>query len=158
MTLVKTALSAAWYGAWLYGLYRAALYAHDIRLYAIKDFGTVIHEFDPWFNYRATEYLAKHGVYQFFHWYDYESWYPLGRPVGTTIYPGMQLSSVAIWRVMNEWLGYSMTLNDVCCYVPVWFGVTATLFLGLLTYECSGSWTAGVVSRRQRVHHCAPPN
>lgn len=26
--------------------------------------------------------------------YDHESWYPLGRPVGTTIYPGMQITSV----------------------------------------------------------------
>jgi dolichyl-diphosphooligosaccharide--protein glycosyltransferase len=39
-----------------------------------------------------------------------------------------------------------MSLNDVCCYVPVWFGVSATCFLGLITAECSGSYSAGVVS------------
>jgi dolichyl-diphosphooligosaccharide--protein glycosyltransferase len=74
--------------------------------------------FDPWFNYRATEYLHKHGAgacgcpprvvpcphllatecaalvaccppaAKFFKWFDYMSWYPLGRPVGSTIYPG----------------------------------------------------------------------
>lgn len=27
----------------------------------LEDFGMVIHEFDPWFNYRATEYLAENG-------------------------------------------------------------------------------------------------
>ena len=30
--------------------------AYEIRLYPIKDFGHIIHEFDPWFNYRAAEY------------------------------------------------------------------------------------------------------
>ena len=25
--------------------------------------------------------------YKFLHWYDYESWYPLGRPIGTTRWP-----------------------------------------------------------------------
>ena len=38
-----------------------------------------------------------------------------------------------------------MSLNDVCVYVPVWFGVAATVFLGLLTSECTGSYSAGIV-------------
>lgn len=29
--------------------------AYKIRLHAITTFGTVIHEFDPYFNFRATE-------------------------------------------------------------------------------------------------------
>jgi len=45
--------------------------------------------------------LAEHGPSKFFKWYDYESWYPLGRPVGTTIYPGMQLTGVGIWEAMK---------------------------------------------------------
>ena len=72
----------------------AGHYAYDIRMKAINDYGRVIHEFDPWFNYRATEYLGEHGLAKFFKWYDYMSWYQLGRPVGTTIYPGMQMTSV----------------------------------------------------------------
>lgn len=32
------------------------------------DYGKVIHEFDPWFNFRATQYLADHGWTEFFHW------------------------------------------------------------------------------------------
>jgi len=122
--------------------------AYDIRLYAIKEYGRVIHEFDPWFNYRATEYLAEHGWKKFFHWYDYMSWYPLGRPVGTTIYPGMQITSVAIWEALKA-TGIKeirMSLNDVCCFVPAWFGVVATMLLGLLTKECSGSANSGVAA------------
>eukprot|EP00401_Gymnodinium_catenatum_P024878 CAMPEP_0117469342 /NCGR_PEP_ID=MMETSP0784-20121206/6639_1 /TAXON_ID=39447 /ORGANISM="" /LENGTH=885 /DNA_ID=CAMNT_0005263373 /DNA_START=120 /DNA_END=2777 /DNA_ORIENTATION=- len=76
--------------------------AYEIRLYPVKIYGNIIHEFDPWFNYRATEYLAEHGASKFFKWYDYQSWYPLGRPVGTTIYPGMQITAVGIWEAMKR--------------------------------------------------------
>eukprot|EP00658_Telonema_sp_P-2_P016713 TRINITY_DN16480_c0_g1_i11.p1 TRINITY_DN16480_c0_g1~~TRINITY_DN16480_c0_g1_i11.p1 ORF type:complete len:804 (+),score=264.46 TRINITY_DN16480_c0_g1_i11:71-2413(+) len=117
--------------------------AYRIRLYAIQEYGKVIHEFDPWFNFRATQYLADHGWTEFFQWFDYMSWYPLGRPVGTTIYPGMQITSVAIWKTLAA-MGAPMSLNDVCCYVPAWFGVVATFFLGLLTTECSSSIDAGI--------------
>lgn len=70
-------------------LYRTALEAYKIRMYAIEEYGPVIHEFDPYFNYRATEYLYAHGWKAFSQWFDYMVWYPLGRPVGTTIYPGV---------------------------------------------------------------------
>jgi len=39
-----------------------------------------------------------------------------------------------------------MSLNDVCCYVPAWFGVVATLLLGMLTYECSGNANAATIA------------
>eukprot|EP00128_Syssomonas_multiformis_P010615 Colp12_sorted_trinity150504_noHs@32866 len=128
--------------------------AYGIRLYAIQKFGRVIHEFDPWFNMRTTQYLADHGAEKFFTWFDHESWYPLGRPVGTTIYPGMQFVSVWIWKALSwpfwkQILGYSirMSLNDVCVFVPAWFGASASVFTGLLTREVSGSWrSAGIAS------------
>mmetsp|Transcript_83110 Transcript_83110/g.209498 ORF Transcript_83110/g.209498 Transcript_83110/m.209498 type:complete len:830 (+) Transcript_83110:57-2546(+) len=152
------------------------LRAYRIRMHAINTFGYVIHEFDPWFNYRATEYLAEHGWSKFFKWYDHMSWYPIGRPVGTTIYPGMQIASVWIWEAMKlipttkyqipkdvlsqlpKWvMGYlpnkgkflafgPMSLNDVCCLVPCWFGASATFFVFLLSSELSESTTAGLAS------------
>ena len=44
--------------AWGLRLYAVKLIlesAFDIRLFAIKSYGLVIHEFDPWFNFRATQ-------------------------------------------------------------------------------------------------------
>jgi dolichyl-diphosphooligosaccharide--protein glycosyltransferase len=112
--------------------------AYNIRLHAIKTYGRIIHEFDPWFNFRATEFLSRHTLHEFFTWFDHESWYPLGRPVGTTIYPGLQLVGVFLWRALNHF-GVKMSLNDVCVFIPVWFGTLATVLLGLLAWECSGS-------------------
>src|SRR4051812_46367288 len=39
----------------LYVFYIGVSSAYKIRLVAIKEYGPVIHEFDPYFNYRATE-------------------------------------------------------------------------------------------------------
>ena len=39
-----------------------------------------------------------------------------------------------------------MSLNDVCVYVPAWFGVSATVFVGLLASECSNSWSVGAAA------------
>lgn len=57
----------------------------------------------------------------------------------------MQFASVWLYRGLNA-LGYEISLNDTCCYVPAWFGVVATMFLGLLAREATGSSNAGVVA------------
>ena len=121
--------------------------AYRIRTYSLTEYGMVIHEFDPWFNFRATQYLSKNGWDKFFHWFDYMSWYPLGRPVGTTIYPGLQITSVVIHRAL-KWLGkdWAMSLNDVCCTVPCWFGAVATFFLALITLEVSKSIVCATIA------------
>ena len=104
-------------------------------------------QFDPWFNYRATEYLHLNGWHAFAHWFDYQSWYPLGRPVGTTIYPGLQLTSVFITDFLAKYVpAHALSLNDVCCYVPAWFGALASLLCGLLSFEVTGSFSGAVFS------------
>jgi asparagine N-glycosylation enzyme membrane subunit Stt3 len=47
--------SAVYIVGFMHILYRACLEAYRIRLYAIDEYGRVIHEFDPYFNYRAAE-------------------------------------------------------------------------------------------------------
>jgi dolichyl-diphosphooligosaccharide--protein glycosyltransferase len=42
---------------------------------------------------------------------------------------------VAVWikrYVLSNW-----SLNDVCCYIPAWFGVIASFVTGIIAYECS---------------------
>lgn len=109
-------------------------------MYAIDEFGRIIHEFDPYFNYRAAEYLWANGTSKFFKWFDYMVWYPLGRPVGTTIYPGMQFTSVWIKQfILPDW-----SINDICCLVPAWFGVLATLATAALCY--TSVWSIAIAS------------
>ena len=44
-----------WWSAMMYGGTVAVWTAYQIRLSSILEYGPVIHEFDPYFNYRATE-------------------------------------------------------------------------------------------------------
>jgi asparagine N-glycosylation enzyme membrane subunit Stt3 len=41
-----------------------------------------------YFNFRTTKYLTREGFYSFHNWFDDRAWYPLGRIIGGTIYPG----------------------------------------------------------------------
>jgi len=125
--------NAVWVGMLIYGVLFAVYWAYNIRLGAIEEYGPIIHEFDPYFNLRATEYLYANGWKKFVTWFDYMVWYPLGRPVGTTIYPGMQVTAVFIKWILGDY----MSLNDVCVYIPAWFGISASIFTGFLAYECS---------------------
>ena len=34
----------------------------------MHDYGYLIHEFDPWFNFRVAQYLAKNGWFKFAKW------------------------------------------------------------------------------------------
>mmetsp|Transcript_7494 Transcript_7494/g.12422 ORF Transcript_7494/g.12422 Transcript_7494/m.12422 type:complete len:946 (-) Transcript_7494:60-2897(-) len=133
-------LNMVWFGAVAYALFLFLVNAYVIRLQAIEEYGPVIHEFDPYFNWRATQYLYENGYKKFFTWFDHKVWYPLGRPVGTTIYPGMQFTAVFL---KNYVFGESMTLNDICCYIPAWFGVLATILVGCIAYETSLSVNSG---------------
>jgi hypothetical protein len=111
--------------------------AYRIRLYAVRDYGRVIHEFDPWFNFRATQYLVDNGREKFFKWFDHSVWYPLGRPVGTTIYPGMQFTAAGIYNALNAIPDVTVSLNDVCVFMPAAFSVLASLFTGGIAWEAA---------------------
>jgi dolichyl-diphosphooligosaccharide--protein glycosyltransferase len=64
------------------------------RLFSVIRFESIIHEFDPWFNYRSTAYMTENGFYNFLNWFDELAWYPLGRIVGGTVYPGKKIRSL----------------------------------------------------------------
>ncbi len=48
-------LNMVWFGAVAYALILFLVNAYVIRLQAIQEYGPVIHEFDPYFNWRATQ-------------------------------------------------------------------------------------------------------
>lgn len=74
-------------------------------------FESVIHEFDPYFNFRTTKYLTAQGFYDFHNWFDDRAWYPLGRIIGGTIYPGLMMTAAALYWLMNA---IHLSLNIRC--------------------------------------------
>ena len=55
VSLSKPVLSAVYVAGFLNVLYKTLVESYNIRMYALEEYGLVIHEFDPYFNYRATE-------------------------------------------------------------------------------------------------------
>ncbi|TRY68821.1 hypothetical protein TCAL_03018 [Tigriopus californicus] len=109
------------------------------RLFAVIRFESIIHEFDPWFNYRSTAYMVKHGFYDFLNWFDERAWYPLGRIVGGTVYPGLMITSGSIHYVLSL-LNIPTNIRDVCVFLaPLFSGLTA-ISTYLLTKEL---WSQG---------------
>jgi len=51
----------------------------------------------------------------------------------------MQFTAVWIKRYI---VGERMSLNDICVYIPAWFGCIATILVGGITYECTLSCNA----------------
>ena len=40
-----------------------------------SEYGNELNEFDPFFNFRATEYIVENGLTEYFQWHDTKSWY-----------------------------------------------------------------------------------
>uniref|UniRef100_A0AAZ3P320 dolichyl-diphosphooligosaccharide--protein glycotransferase n=1 Tax=Oncorhynchus tshawytscha TaxID=74940 RepID=A0AAZ3P320_ONCTS len=120
-------------------LFLAWLAGFSSRLFAVIRFESIIHEFDPWFNYRSTHHLTTNGFYEFLNWFDERSWYPLGRIVGGTVYPGLMVTAGLIHYVLNL-LHLTVHIRDVCVFLaPVFSGLTS-ISTFLLTREL---WNQG---------------
>lgn len=99
--------------------------AFSIRLFAVVRWESVIHEFDPYFNYRTTKFLANEGFLSFLNWFDDRAWYPLGRVVGGTIYPGLMATAAAIHGALNA-LNISINVRNMCVFLaPIFAALTA---------------------------------
>lgn len=127
----------------------AAVLAFSTRLFSVLRFESVIHEFDPYFNYRTTKYLAEHGFYSFHNWFDDRAWYPLGRIIGGTIYPGLMVTASAIYHFLNS-INVTIDVREVCVFLAPFFSSLTAIVTYLLTSELhsvgAGLTAAGMIA------------
>ncbi|KAG6832756.1 hypothetical protein H0H87_000409 [Tephrocybe sp. NHM501043] len=108
------------------------------RLFAVINFESIIHEFDPWFNYRATRVLAAKGFYEFWNWFDPTAWYPLGRVVGGTVYPGLMATSGVIYNLLHA-INLPVDIRNICVLLAPGFSALtawATYQQVFVSYSC----------------------
>nr|XP_053653436.1 dolichyl-diphosphooligosaccharide--protein glycosyltransferase subunit STT3A-like [Cherax quadricarinatus] len=122
----------------------AAILSFSCRLFSVLRFESVIHEFDPYFNYRTTKFLAEEGFYNFHNWFDDRAWYPLGRIIGGTIYPGLMVTSAAIYHILNL-VNITIDVRNVCVFLAPLFSSLTTLVTYHLAKELKGPG-AGLVA------------
>jgi len=109
------------------------LLAAIVRLLPLR-WGFFISEFDPYQQYRMAEYIVNNGFKAWFNWHDNMSWYPWGRDIPTTNYPGVSFTAALLYMFLQD-LGVSITLYQLCVIFPVVMGVATCLAAYLLGRE-----------------------
>jgi dolichyl-diphosphooligosaccharide--protein glycosyltransferase len=106
----------------------------------------VIHEFDPQFNYRVTKLLARDGAFALLNWFDDRTWYPLGRIVGTTVYPGLMLAAAAIHWGVSFFSPLQLSVRHACVMVAPVFAAFSCVAIFLLTRDVTRSTLTGLLA------------
>ena len=109
------------------------------------DYGNELMEFDPFFNFRATEYIIENGLSEYFQWHDTKSWYlpeDMGTGVDGTGKPGISGRNVSgtsqtvlhiTAAITYQIFGGNSTLYDFTILFPAVIGsLTVIVIFGLV--------------------------
>ena len=99
--------------------------------------GFYLTEFDPYWQYHQTQYIVDHGYLAWFSWHDNTVWFPWGRSVAQSSYPGIPFSAAALYTFLNV-LGLNLTVFDVCVIWPVLMGVLTIILVYFLGKDIGG--------------------
>jgi dolichyl-diphosphooligosaccharide--protein glycosyltransferase len=102
--------------------------------------GAYMDAFDPLFQLRVTEYVVENGYASWFSWHDTMSWYPWGRNIATSSYPGVPFTGAFVYSVARA-LGLDVTVYQVCLYFPVLMGAVTCVVAYFLGRDLGGSST-----------------
>lgn len=105
------------------------------------DYGFELNEFDPFFNYRATQFIVDNGINEYFEWNDDLSWYPHGRDVSRTSQVMLHLTAASTYWIF----GGGVDLYDFTILFPVVFGSLSAIVIFALVRVIGGT-TAGLFS------------
>ncbi|MCH8972609.1 MAG: glycosyltransferase family 39 protein [Thaumarchaeota archaeon] len=103
------------------------------------DYGFELNEFDPFFNYRATQFIVENGIVEYFNWHDDMSWHPDGRDVSSNSQVMLHITAASLYQIF----GGNSTLYDFTIIFPVVFGSLTAIVLFALVRVIAGT-TAGL--------------
>ncbi|MBM3897072.1 MAG: hypothetical protein FJ358_00890 [Thaumarchaeota archaeon] len=126
----------------LVAIFAAALI---MRVYPAR-YGYYLNEFDPFFDYYATNFIVNSfdqkgfaGLADYFTWTDYKTWYPEGRPVARTSQVGLHFGGALTYLVLRGLFGSAVGLYDYLVMFPPVFGALTTLTVFLLVRRIAGA-------------------
>jgi len=105
------------------------------------DYGLELNEFDPFFNFRATQFIVDNGYVEYFAWHDDKSWYPDGRNVSATSQVMLHITTAALYQSF----GMDQSLYDFTILFPVIIGSLTTIVIFALVRVLGGT-TAGLLA------------
>ncbi|MCW4049709.1 MAG: glycosyltransferase family 39 protein [Candidatus Bathyarchaeota archaeon] len=112
-----------------------------IRLLPLQ-YGAYFTAYDPLFQLRATEYVVENGYGAWWSWHDTMSWYPMGRNVANSAYPGVPFSAAFVYSIVSA-VGMNVTVYDVCLFFPILMACITVITTYYLGKELKGS-VAGI--------------
>ena len=105
------------------------------------NYGFELHEFDPFFNYRATQFLLENGLDSYNSWHDEMSWHPYGRDVSNTSQTMLHFTSAILYKIF----GFENDLYNFVIVLPVIFiSLSSIVIFGIV--RILGGTTAGLIS------------
>ena len=113
--------------------------AFIMRSYPSK-YGFYLHEYDPYFNYRATKYLIDNGLDAYWQWNDTMSWYPEGRDIPSTSQSGLHIVTAFLYNAF----GRGTSLLDFTIILPVILSSLTTIVIFAVVRTISGSTSSGL--------------
>ena len=116
--------------------------AFILRVLPIR-WGVALSEFDPWMQFKEARFIIDRGwggFIEFFNWHDYSSWYPYGRDVGITAFPGLPFSMAFIYNILAM-MGLQIDPLELAAMLPVVYGVVSVVIIYFLGRELGGGPT-----------------
>jgi len=80
--------------------------------------GSTLSEFDPFFQYEMTKHVVDNGFGSWANWHTTREWYPTGRDIGRTSFPGLAFTGAAVYYVARA-LGLNVSVMDVTIVFPI---------------------------------------
>ena len=102
-------------------------------------YGFELFEFDPFFNFRATEYIVENGHDAYFDWMDEKSWHPFGRNISETSQVSLHIVTASLYPIFN----FGLSLYDFTILFPLVIG-SLTSILVFAFVRVIGGTTAGL--------------
>ena len=100
----------------------------------------LLSEFDPYFQYRFTEYIVKNGFISWAwptQWIDYQRWYPQGINIAEAGFPGLPFTAAFLYEIVSM-LGVNIDLMSFCALFPAIMGMLASLAIYFLGKDIGG--------------------
>jgi len=104
-------------------------------------YGFELFEFDPFFNFRATEYILENGYDAYFQWIDEKSWHPFGRNVSENSQVMLHISASIFYQLF----GSNSSLYDFVIVFPLVVGSLTTISVFAFVRVLGGT-TAGLIA------------
>jgi len=104
-------------------------------------YGFELNEFDPFFNFRATEYIVENGLSEYFEWRDDKSWYPDGRDISASSQVMLHFTAAITYQIF----GGNSSLYDYTILFPAVIGSLTVVVIFVLV-RLFGGTIAGLIA------------